>query len=58
MKCPFNKKCEECHLNTKMFETDKDGNSVEVYKCAIYWTPILLSEISNKLDILIKPKKE
>jgi len=49
MKCPFDKKCKDCELNTKMFE-NKDGETKEVYRCALYWTPILLSEISQKLD--------
>ncbi len=49
MKCPFDKKCEECMFNTAMFETN-DGKTTEVYKCAIAWTPILLAEISDKLS--------
>lgn len=55
MKCPFDKKCEECLFYTKMFQTNKEGKIIEVYKCAITWLPILLSEISAKLN---KPKEE
>ena len=49
MKCPFGKKCKECLFYTKMFETI-NKETKEVYKCAIAWLPILLSEISVKLN--------
>ena len=49
LKCPFDKNCEECIWNTKMYEHNNEGEVTEVYKCAIAWTPILLSEI--KLEI-------
>jgi len=49
LKCPFNKKCKECKFYTKMYSTNKDGKVIEVFKCAIEWIPILLSEL--KLEI-------
>jgi len=48
LKCPFNKKCKECKFYTKMYVL-KNGKTEEVFKCAIEWIPILLSEL--KLEI-------
>ncbi len=52
MKCPFDKECEDCHLQTKMFETNDEGKNEEVYRCALYWVPILLSEIKQEMVTL------
>jgi len=49
-KCPFNKKCKDCKFYTKMYSTNKDGEVKEVYKCAIEWIPILLSEIKSEIN--------
>jgi len=54
MKCPFDKKCEDCKFNVKMWKHAPDKESEEVNECAFVMNTILLAEISAKLNKEIK----